>query len=738
MKVSAQKRVSKLDVSKQISGQISGQSLGQNALGSGIEDASLCSLAVALWGWQTGLLFVAVPIIAILEARRFVQQRWEISLSDLKEAAKLSGAILAILFVVLVTVEKSVFIYSLFQWLPVAALPLLLAQTYGLGVQALLADWFANPYLPRQDRSRQAGSRRDPRSKQSPITLHHVFFGLCLMAASATKSDHFFFYGAASALIAVFLWSRRPKRSTPILWLLLFLLSTGLGFAGHLQIARFQRQIEAQVLAMIGTMSSGIVDPDSSATQMGSVGRLKLSNAIAFRVAPTEALSRPASDSSSSDSSAARASVVNAADPSMFPLLLQQASYNQYQLSTWRAENSLFEDVPPGEEDGEWVLSASGEQDRSIVFSADLEWGDGVLSLPRGTSAIRHLPVEEMQHNQYGVVQVDATGTVDYEIQFGPSEGINLSETRPNRTDLQVPNADRAAIETTLAKLDIAGKSEREKASRIAAYFQDFQYTLDLLRPSPDTAPVSDFLLNTQAGHCEYFASATALLLRGAGIPARYAVGFLAHEFSPLEGRYLVRSRDAHAWALAYIEGEWQVLDTTPPDWPAQEEAMTSSFQSVSDFFSFLGFQAFYRIRQLGELGLREILMIVIPLFCYLLWRSIQAFQGQRQRAIDVDEAGLRPVQSGLDSEFYQIEQMLDERGWSRRPVESLLQWRDRIYLSLPASQQATFTEILGLHYRYRFDPCSLDPTERQRLKNLSQQWMTFYLANEQIQAGAD
>ncbi len=670
-----------------------------------IDTASLCSLALALWGWQTRLLLVAVPIICILEARRVVKQRWQISLSDLKEAAKLSAAILAILFVVLVTTEKSLFIYSLFQWSPVAALPFVIAQTYGLGVQTLLVDWLSSR-VPHQGRYKGNGAR------QSFVTPHNLYFGLCLLAASAADSDHFFFYGAATALVALFLWTHRPKRSAPILWLLLFCLSAGLGFAGHIQLSQFQRQLEAQMIAMIGNMASGAVNPNGNATQMGSVGRLKLSSAIAFRVAPNFPEEETAQDS-------------------VFPLLLQAASYNQYQLSAWSAVNSVFEAVPPGEADGEWILGGSGERSRSIIISSDLERGDGVLSLPRGTSTIRQLPVEEMQRNQYGAVQVDATGNTDYEVQFGLRQGVNLQEARPTAADLQIPNVDKAAIETILEDLALSGKSERQIASQIAAYFQDFQYSLDLLRPDPSTTPVSDFLLNTQAGHCEYFASATALLLRGAGIPARYAVGYLVHEFSPLEGRYIVRSRDAHAWALAYLDGSWQVLDTTPPDWTAQEKAMTSTFRRGLDFFSFLGFQFSYRIRQLGELGLREILLIVIPLFCYLLWRSTQAFKGQRRNlsGLDGSQRDLSLIRNGLDSEFYQIEKVLGDRDLARLPSESLLQWCDRIRPSIPHSQRASFTELLALHYRYRFDPALLSPTERQALQAQSQQWISAYLS---------
>ena len=665
-----------------------------------IDSASLCSLAIALWGYQTGLVAIAIPIILIIEARRVIKRRWEISLSDLKEAAKLCAALVAILFVVIATIKKSVFIYTLFQWLPVAGLPLLIAQVYGLGVKELLVDWFVSARQQNQSRFRNRLGKN-----KNPFDLYHLYFGLCIAAASATESDHLVFYIGATLLTGIFLWPLRPKRTAPIIWLLIFCFSVGLGFAGHRQLYVAQRRLEAQMIAMIGSIASGgPVNPDSNATRMGSVGRLKLSNRIAFRVS-----TEPGQSSETT-----------------FPLLLQEASYNQYQLSTWNAENSIFNDVPPGEADGEWVLGAASEQDSTITISTDLERGDGVLTLPRSTSAIRQLPVEELQRNQYGAVQVDAKGNIAYQVQF--NRDLRSLDARPTAADLQIPDADKAAVETVLAQLNLQGQSEQATTDRIAAYFQDFQYSLDLLRPPVKNAVVSDFLLNTRAGHCEYFASATALLLRGAGIPARYAVGYSAHEFSALEGQYIVRNRDAHAWTLAYVDGRWQIVDTTPPDWAAQEQAMASPLQIVGDFFSFLGFQANYRIRQLGELGLKEVLAITIPLFCYLLWRSIQVFQGRQKDTASNDKANSRYLPTGLDSELYQIEAQLKARGLERLPAESFLQWGDRLQQHLSTAQYAGLQDLLLLHYRYRFDPKGLDKEERQRLKLLSKTWLDLFV----------
>lgn len=78
---------------------------------------------------------------------------------------------------------------------------------------------------------------------------------------------------------------------------------------------------------------------------------------------------------------------------------------------------------------------------------------------------------------------------------------------------------------------------------------------------------LDDFLLGTGGGHCEYFATTLALLLRLQGLPCRVAGGYLAHERDEATGEIVVRQRDAHAWVeLHSADSGWVVLDATPAD----------------------------------------------------------------------------------------------------------------------------------------------------------------------------
>jgi protein-glutamine gamma-glutamyltransferase len=92
------------------------------------------------------------------------------------------------------------------------------------------------------------------------------------------------------------------------------------------------------------------------------------------------------------------------------------------------------------------------------------------------------------------------------------------------------------------------------------------EYTTNLQRNPAIPDPLEDFLFEQKAGHCEYFASATAVLLRASGVPSRYVNGFQGGEWNEI-GRYIaVRENRAHSWAEAYLgELGWMRVDATPP-----------------------------------------------------------------------------------------------------------------------------------------------------------------------------
>ena len=79
--------------------------------------------------------------------------------------------------------------------------------------------------------------------------------------------------------------------------------------------------------------------------------------------------------------------------------------------------------------------------------------------------------------------------------------------------------------------------------------------------------PIENFLFHERRGHCEFFATAGALLCRALEVPSRVAYGWTGGRFFPGQDLFMFRSREAHAWTEIYLENYgWVIFDCTPPD----------------------------------------------------------------------------------------------------------------------------------------------------------------------------
>lgn len=104
-----------------------------------------------------------------------------------------------------------------------------------------------------------------------------------------------------------------------------------------------------------------------------------------------------------------------------------------------------------------------------------------------------------------------------------------------------------------------------EKAAALESYLSThFSYTLELPKTTSQD-PIANFLFERRQGHCEYFASAMAVMLRAVGIPSRVVNGFSGGEYNDVSSQYVIRASEAHSWVEAYIPGEgWLEFDPTP------------------------------------------------------------------------------------------------------------------------------------------------------------------------------
>lgn len=103
-----------------------------------------------------------------------------------------------------------------------------------------------------------------------------------------------------------------------------------------------------------------------------------------------------------------------------------------------------------------------------------------------------------------------------------------------------------------------------EKAMAIEKRLRtEYGYTLS---PKARGNFIESFLFDVREGHCEYFATSMAILLRNIGIPSRVVNGYYATEWNGISGNFTVRQRDAHSWVEAWMGDTygWMTFDPTP------------------------------------------------------------------------------------------------------------------------------------------------------------------------------
>lgn len=117
-----------------------------------------------------------------------------------------------------------------------------------------------------------------------------------------------------------------------------------------------------------------------------------------------------------------------------------------------------------------------------------------------------------------------------------------------------------------LAQSLTGSRTDPMEAAALLENFLLNNFTYSLKNSIGGREPLLDFLFFTRAGHCEYFASALAVMLRSLSLPARVVTGFNANMTDPVDGWYVVRSYNAHSWVEVWVDGKgWVTFDPTPP-----------------------------------------------------------------------------------------------------------------------------------------------------------------------------
>jgi hypothetical protein len=136
-----------------------------------------------------------------------------------------------------------------------------------------------------------------------------------------------------------------------------------------------------------------------------------------------------------------------------------------------------------------------------------------------------------------------------------------------------------------LARRWTAGAStDAEKAKRIETHLRR-EYRYDLESPSGAAKnPLEDFLFKSKRGHCEFYSTAMAVLLRTQGVPTRNVTGFIGGTYNRFGRYYAVRQGDAHSWVEVNLQGRgWTRFDPTPPSDAAPRGDITGILAFMRD-----------------------------------------------------------------------------------------------------------------------------------------------------------
>lgn len=687
----------------------------------------LVGAGLVFWGWQTGFIVPGVVMGVVLESSRWLKPRWEFSDTDFRRIWTFCALLLLGAAVYAFTVNdgpggfRGLFqdpnffstreagnatartLASLFRWLPMSFFLFVGAQVYS-SKGGIPLETISLILRLRWSRARKLGR---PLPESRCIDVSYAYLALCLFSASAHFTESLSFFLGFCALVSWALWPQRSQRFGLAMWsatLAIALVSAYFGQRGLSQLQAYIGNLNPQWWM---NFSRHRFDPAQTRTELGRIGRLQASAKIIIRL--TTKTGAP-------------------------PGLLRETSYRTFKHQTWYADITTNAFVRVSEETNQqtYILVHGKTNSSTVNIACYLEGGTALLPLPAGSGRLEHLMAYDLGKSPLGAVLEEGPDMVMFDACYGPS---NTMDSAPDeRFDLRVPELEKPALDQVLAELQAGDSLTCDQALRTLSRFfrQQFSYSIwsDPGRISrTGETPLTRFLLRTRTGHCEYFATAGVLLLRRLHIPARYAVGFDVHE--GMGEKYVVRLRDAHAWCLVWDKAtsRWRDVDFTPPTWVSIEGERTSKLQSLQDLWSWVTFQ-FSKLRW-GQTHLREyFLWALIPILVFLFYQIVfrRRHRQRRQRPGSTQDV----LWPGLDSEFYQLERSLAQRGVARDASEPLSDWLGRA-LENPALGQnrLALQELLLLHYRYRFDPRGLDSAGRQRLKSKARECLQEVLKKE-------
>ncbi len=666
--------------------------------------------ALLFWGWQVQTLWIAVIFVLVIVASEWSNIKFELSVPDFNKFVDVSTIILAGAIVLALTLDAQKAIWILLKWLPAILFPIIAAQKFSIAGKIDIQSFFLTTRRS-ANRSRKGSGKKNkekPNKKlDAPgrsgmevtpglsgsfdthgrkIDVSYLYALFCILSSGVNQSrDNLFFI--TLALFSIWaLWHVRSKRVPVWIWSGVVVLAIGFGYIGHRSVLMASMKLNHWMISHYTGLYSN--NPFKTHTALGEIGKLKRSNNIVLR-----------------------AVYENYKQGNTY--LLYNGFYNKFLNSNWFAGLN-FDPIASVDNKTVWQINPEVKPALKMTLYFKPDRKKVVLNLPDGTMNISNLKADKCQKNQMQVVRVDgASPIISADVSYTNRSEWDLT---PYNKDFLIPRKEAAALTKVVDGLKLSDKTQLEILSLIKTYFSsNYTYSLELKGKGEHDTPLQNFLFYTRKGHCELFATATTLILRAAGIPARYVTGFIVHEYSELENRLVVRQRDAHAWVKAFIDGKWQIVDTTPSGFLEQDSQLNPS-SIIGDFFSYLGFTLSQIRHDTGKDFMNRYgLWLILPLVVLLILRL------RKTNQIKQVKQSSNPMVVMNDHEikvsFYLLEIYLSKKGMPRYSYETFTSWIKRIkpYLK-DHNMHAALKMHLKTHNRMRFGNSGVTGEEKENL----------------------
>ncbi len=368
---------------------------------------------------------------------------------------------------------------------------------------------------------------------------------------------------------------------------------------------------------------------------------------------------------------------------------------------------------------------------------------------PRRLPGVPGVSVQRGPDGEYRYHAPAARG-VRYEIFLTSDEVESFRHLRPAHRPryLQLPE-DLPHRIRTLAQTWTAGRTtDYARAKAIEARLRtDYRY--DLSSPSGKSEqPLDDFLFESKRGHCEYYSTAMAVMLRTLDVPTRNVTGFIGGSYNRFGQFYAVRQGDAHSWVEVYVAGRgWVTFDPTPPGAALPQSDVEGAMAFIRDLFEavsqrwnqhVLGYDLQQQVSLFESFGSRQSTMgrllggsrwrivaigvgIALVAFClYKIWRR------RRRRASEhpLADKPLSPHAILATNLYEMLDRTMSHLGVARAAATPPLRHAE----NLEHSAHPLAEEILRLTRTYlaaRFGDSPLSPAQRKdfeaRVRRLGQ-----------------